>query len=69
MFNAGNPALWLIGMLVLAGLFVLVRGQFSAEARERRRRDRSHGPVISRKRGPTVKLAVDVHEPRRNRKR
>jgi hypothetical protein len=68
MFAPENPMLWLIGILVLAGLFVLVRGHFNAAARERRRRDRSHGPVTSRKRGPTVKLAVDMDGPKRKRK-
>jgi len=67
MFDLGNPVLWLAGILALAALFVLVGGRFSAQARERRRRDRSHGLVISRKCGPTVKLAVNVDEPKRKR--
>ena len=67
MFDSGNPVLWLVGILVLAALVILLGGRFSAEARERRRRDRSHGPVISRKRRPTVKLAVNVDEPKRKR--
>jgi MYXO-CTERM domain-containing protein len=69
MFDPGNPIPWLMGLLVLAAVFVLLRRHFSVEARERRRRDRSHAPVISRKRGPTVKLAVDVGKPKRKRKR
>lgn len=68
MFDPGHAILWLMGSLVLVGLFVLVRGHFSAEVRARRRRDRSHGPVVSRKRGPTVKLAVAVGERKRKRK-
>ena len=58
-----------MGILALSVILVLVRGYFSAEARERRRRDRSHGPVSSRKRGPTVRLAVDVDRPKRKGKR
>lgn len=69
MFGSGSSVLWLMGLLVLAALFVLVRGHFSAEARERRRRDRSHGPVISRKRGTTVRLAVKVDKPKGRWKR
>jgi hypothetical protein len=46
-----------------------LRGHFTAEARGRRRRDKSHRPVISRKQGPTVRLAVDVDKPKRDRKR
>jgi len=69
MFDTGNPVLWLIGIIVLAAVFFLARGLFSAEERERRRRERSRGPVISRKKGPTVRLAVDVDKPERDRKR
>ena len=60
MFDIGNPILWIIGVIVLAVVLFLVRGYFSAEARARRRCGKSHRPVVSRKRGPTVKLAVDV---------
>jgi hypothetical protein len=46
----------------------VARREFGAEARERRRREKSHRPVASRKQGPTIKLAVDVGKPRRDRK-
>jgi len=69
MFDTRNPVLWVIGIIVLAAVFLLARGLFSAEERARRRRGRSHGPVISRKKGPTVRLAVDVDKPERDRKR
>jgi len=69
MLDARNPVVWLIGLLVFAVAFFLVRGYFSTEARARRRRERSHRPVVSRKQGPTVRLAVDVDKPRRDRKR
>ncbi|MGA2865200.1 MAG: hypothetical protein ABSF95_12045 [Verrucomicrobiota bacterium] len=69
MGDIGNPILWLIGVLALGVVLFLVRGRFSAEARARRRREKSHRPVISRKKGPTVRLAVDVDKPRRDRNR
>lgn len=69
MFDTGNPVLWLVGIIVLAAVFFLARGLFSAEERERRRRERSRRPVISRKKGPAVRLAVDVAKPKRDLKR
>jgi len=68
MFTIENPILWIIGVPALGVLLFLLRGHFSAETRERRRRGKSHRPVVSRKRGPTVKLAVDVDKPKRGRK-
>jgi hypothetical protein len=67
--NLDNPLLYLIGAIALGLLLFSVRGRFSAETRERRRRDKSHRPVISRKQGPTVKLAVKVDKPKRDRER
>ena len=69
MLDIRNPILWLIGVLAVAVVFFLARGHFSAEARARRRRDKSHRPVTSRKHGPTIKLAVDVDKPKGDRKR
>jgi hypothetical protein len=64
-----NPIVWLSGLIAVGAVFFLVRGRFSAEARARRRREKSHWPVISRRHGPTVTLAVDVDKPKRDRKR
>jgi hypothetical protein len=69
MFDIGNPILWIIGVPALGVLLFLLRGHFSAETRERRQRGKSHRPVISRKQGPTVKLAVNAGKPKRDRKR
>ena len=69
MLDARNPVVWLIGIIALAFAFFLLRGHFTAEARARRRREKSNRPVVSRKQGPTVRLAVDVSKPKRNRKR
>jgi hypothetical protein len=68
MLDIRNPLFWLLGVVVLVAVLSLVHGHFGAEARERRRREKSHKPVISRKQGPTVKLAVDVGKPTRDRK-
>jgi hypothetical protein len=69
MLDARNPVLWLIGIIAFAVALTLLRGYFTAEARARRRLARSHRPVISRKQGPTVRLAVDVDKPKPDRKR
>ncbi len=68
MFDIANPALWLIGIIVLMALVLLVRSYFSAEARDRRRRDRSHGRVISRRHAPSVRLAANLEKPGKERK-
>jgi hypothetical protein len=49
MFNIGNPILWISGVPALGVLLFLLRGHFNAETRERRRRGKSHRPVISQK--------------------
>ena len=68
MLDIGNPLFWLLGVVVLVASLSLMRSHFSAEAMGRRRREKSHRPVISRKQGPTVKFAVNVGKPRRDRK-
>ena len=64
-----NLAVGLVGSIVLIAVILGVRHYFSTDAREARRRARSHGTVISRKRGPSVRLAVTVDKPKRRRKR
>jgi hypothetical protein len=68
MLDPRNPVVWIVGAFACVSVFFLLRGRFSAETRERRRRDKSHRPVISRKPGPTVKLAVRVDKPENGRK-
>jgi hypothetical protein len=58
MFDLANPIIWLIALVSLATVFVLWRGGFGPEVRERRRRERSHGRVVSKARRPMVRLAV-----------
>jgi hypothetical protein len=69
MFDIATPVLWLIGIIALAAAFLLLRGYFSAEARERRRRERSHRPVISTASRPMVRLAAETEKPKDDRKR
>jgi hypothetical protein len=68
MLDIRHPMIWLIGIVALAALGVLARSHFSAEAKARRRREKSNRPVISRKRGPTVRLAAKVGKAKRDRK-
>jgi len=58
MFELVNPVLWLLALVLVASLFLLLRGYFSPKARERRRRQRSHGRVVSKATRPMVSLAV-----------
>ena len=68
MLDIRHPMVWLIGMIALAAFGLLARGYFNPEARARRRRDKSNRPLISRKRGPTVRLAVNTDKLKRERK-
>jgi hypothetical protein len=67
MFARENLAFWSAGLLVVAVTVFALRRYFSSEARERRRRERSHGKVVSRGRGPRVKLAVKTKKPKSDR--
>ena len=68
MLDFRHPMVWLIGAVALAALGLLARGYFSAEAKARRRRERSNRPLASRKRGPTVRLAVKAPKSKRDPK-
>ena len=68
MFDVSHPMVWFIGIGAFAALWFLARGHFSTEARARRRRDKSNRPLISRKRGPTVRLAAKVDKPKRDQR-
>jgi hypothetical protein len=68
MLGMGNPIFWIIGVPALGVLLFFLRGQCSAETRARRRRGESHRPVISQKHGLTVRSAVDMDKPKRDRK-
>lgn len=60
---------WIVAacaVIAAVALFSLFRRRFGAEARERRRRRRSYGRVVSRASHPTVKLAVDTGEKKKS---
>ncbi len=59
--------LWTVGGVVILGLAVMVASQFSAEARLRRRRRKSHSPIVAKTRRPTVRFSVTVHKEKRER--
>ena len=68
-FGITQLVLLLVSIVVLAGVALGLHHHFSADAREARRRGRSYKQVISRKRGPSVRLAVKGDKPKPRRKR
>jgi hypothetical protein len=62
MFGELNPSVWVLGVVVFVGVLLLLRSQFSAAARLRRRRHKNYGHTVSKSKGPTVKLAVKAEE-------
>ena len=64
MFAIANSVLLPVSIVALIAVVLSLRQYFNADAREARRRARSHGPVISRKRGPAIRLAVEVGKPK-----
>ena len=66
MLNPENPILWLGGVTVVTAAVLFARRYLSTEARETRRRARSHGRVVSKAKRPLVKLAVETKKPESN---
>jgi hypothetical protein len=61
MLTFGNLTFWLVTALASMAVWQLLgKHLFSAGARERRRRNRNYGRVVSRRHRPTVRLAVRV---------
>jgi hypothetical protein len=68
MFAKGNLRFWVAGLFFAAAAAMALKRYFSPAARrERRRRERSHGKVVSRRRGPWVKLAVKTKKSKSDR--
>lgn len=53
-----------LGTVMFAAVIIFLRRQFSAEARDRRRRRRNYRPIVSKSKGMTVKLAVNLPKPK-----
>jgi hypothetical protein len=64
MTNIGKVIVGLFGLVVLAVVLPRLLRYFSPKARERRRRERSHRKVVSRRQGLWVKLAVLTGKPK-----
>jgi hypothetical protein len=64
MFGEISLSVWLLGGLAFAAVLVLLRSQFSAEARLARRRRKNYGHTVSKGKGPMVKLAVRTQQPK-----
>lgn len=61
MLDFSNPLVWFLVLAVVGAIaFVVLRGRFSPESVERRRRLRSHGRVVSKVPRPMVSLAVNT---------
>ena len=63
MLNFDKPIIWTIGLALAVATLLVVWRYFTRPARERRRRTRSYGRVVSRKNGLWVKLAVKTKRP------
>jgi hypothetical protein len=70
MLDSEHIGFWLllVGVGGVVG-FLLLRGLFSAEAREARRRHRSHGRVVSRGKRSLIKLAAKTEDSKEERNR
>ena len=66
MSNTETLVLWLLNLLAAAGVVAWLWHYFSPAAREQRRRDRNHGRVVSRRHGPSVRLAVEAEKPKKH---
>ncbi len=58
MSELSNPLVWVVALAICAVAFLLFRSFLLPEARERRRRQRNHGRVVSKVARPMVSLAV-----------
>ncbi len=67
MFAITNSVLLPASLVALLAVGIGLRHYFGPDAREARRRARSHGPVISQQRGPAIRLAVAVDKPKLRR--
>jgi uncharacterized membrane protein YecN with MAPEG domain len=60
MLSASYPLVWAVGLVGVIVLAVVVAHYFSPAAKDRRKRRRNYGRVISRTRRPVVMLNVNT---------
>ena len=63
MFVVENTHFWLLVLAASCLVMLFLPGRYSPEMRERRKRHRNYGRVISRAKGPVVTLSVDTPKP------
>ncbi len=63
--NRSNLTFWVAGLVAAGTALWWLRRLFSAQARDERRRRKSYRPVVSKRVGPSVKLAVKTGKPKR----
>jgi len=68
MLNARSPILWFSAVVLFVVVLFVARAYLNPNARERRRRRKSHGHVVSRRQGPSVRLLANVDKSKRDRK-
>ena len=64
MFGEISLSVWLLGLVAFGAVLWFLRSQFSAEARLARRRRKNYGHMVSKGKGPMVKLAVRTEQPK-----
>ena len=64
MLDLANPIVWIVTLILFAVAIVLLRAWFGPVVREKRRRRRNHGRVVSKAVRPMVSLAVKTKSER-----
>jgi hypothetical protein len=57
--------IWVVLLILLLALILGFLGWLRPEAKEARRRAKSHGQVVSKRRGPSIQLAVKTKRDRK----
>ncbi len=58
-----NAHFWLLVLAASCLVMLFLPGRFAPDRRERRKREKNYGRVISKTRGPAVTLSVDTTKP------
>jgi hypothetical protein len=57
-----DSLLWIVFAFMAVGCVVAIISHFSSEARLRRRRRKSHSPIVSKTRRPAVRFSVKTRQ-------